>query len=159
MYLFEVLFGGGGREVGWTLAVGLGFGSALLGAAGVRNLISRRTLPSPPITVRVIWIVFPFPVVNVVVWLLRRPSLFPVWAPSIKSSNRLEPPFSLEKNGSDLENSEDFYEYHWFNGGSKIVFIDAWKKKVLCFFLSVNSFFTYVHIYTFVQLYMHFFYH
>ena len=43
VYLFEVLFGGGGREVGWTLAVGLGFGSSLLGAAGVQNLISRRT--------------------------------------------------------------------------------------------------------------------
>ena len=71
MYLFEVLFGGGGREVGWTLAVGLGFGSALLGGtAGVRNLISRQTLPLPPITVRVIWIVFSFLVVNEVVWLL-----------------------------------------------------------------------------------------
>ena len=63
--------------------------------------------------------VFPFPVVNVVLRLLRRPSLFPVWALSIKSSNRLEPPFSLEKNGSDLENSEDFYEYHRLMGVPK----------------------------------------
>ena len=148
VYLFEVLFGGGGREVGWTLAVGLGFGSALLGAAGVRNLISRRTLPSPPITVRVIWIVFPFPVVNVVVWLLRRPSSFEVWAPSIKSSNRLEPPFSLEKNGSDLENSEELW-IPLINGGSKIVFIDAWKKKFCVSFLSVNSF---LRMYTFTLL-------
>ena len=30
------------------------------------------------------------------------------------------------------------------------------KKKVLCFFFK-RDFFTYVHIYTFVQLYMHFF--
>ena len=50
---------------------------------------------------------------------------------------------------------------HWpkipnrYDLGSKIVFIDARKKKFCVSFLSV-IFFTYVHIYTFVQLYMHF---
>ena len=44
---------------------------------------------------------------------------------------------------------------HRYDLGSKIVFIDARKKKFCVSFLSV-IFFTYVHIYTFVQLYMHF---
>ena len=81
---------GGGADLvlGGTLAVGL-LGSVL----GVRNLISRRTLPSPSMTVRVIWIVLPFPVENVVVWLLRTPS---------RSSKRPPAAPTREKNGSDL---------------------------------------------------------
>ena len=76
---------------GGTLAVGL-----LAGCSGVLKRISRRTLPSPPITVRVMWIVLPL-FVKVVVWLPRRS------VPSTKSSKRLLPHWARAKNGSDLQ--------------------------------------------------------
>ena len=89
--VFVLLLLGDSRVFGGTLAVGL-----LAGCSGVLKRISRRTLPSPPITVRVMWIVLPL-FVKVVVWLPRSWSV-----PSTKSSKRLLPHWARAKNGSDL---------------------------------------------------------